>query len=801
MVTRSPWFYYLLALLALIPGSAGLRTQRGIAALPADLSMAALRFPLDVGGVRADTPAELRFLVERHRIGEKFILAARPAPIRVRLVPRLTARHHLITLLSGCLFGLVAIAFFAPRARAPAAPIFFWCCLLYGLAVCIGGVYCVAPGSSPAALLNLAQIASLALLPALFLHLTLIFPDRATPARQAGWLVPAAYLTAVLLAAWEAAAYFRYFGAPDPAHWRAIVAPLTASRLFMVTSVGAGGALLFRSGRHAPSERLARQARWLLFGFAIGIVPYVYLRTLPAIMGLSSPLPPEFDRLLELAIPVTFVLAVARQRLLDIDVILRRSLLYGALATLFIAFYLAIGLRVATALGRSFPAAAPLVLVLVGVVAAVLYASLRRIIGRLVDRLFFKLDYEQDRSLAGLEVRLAHAAGSEALAEELHRFLAGTLAPAPSAVLLSGRAEIAAAGDAAPGEGESLLDRAADLSQGEAEPVAAVGQTSQPAAERPDFPAEWLAAGFGLLQPIALAGRTLGLVLLGAKRSERHYVEEDLRLLAGAAARTAQALDRVNLVQAAAEAALQRRQLRELDDAKNDFLSRVAHDLRTPLTAITWSAQNLLDGVAGPLAERPAESVRAIRAATNQLARLVRNLLEISRLELGRGLPRPTAVCVPALLEEVALSLSDQAAARHLRIRVDCGGELNPVRADRDHLFQIVFNLLENALKYSPDGGVVDVRLSAGEAGWQTLEVRDHGPGIPEAERERIFERFAQGPASPGGGAQGFGLGLWVVRSHLEAMGGSVRVEDAPEGGAFFICRLPEWVAELEAVS
>ena len=105
---------------------------------------------------------------------------------------------------------------------------------------------------------------------------------------------------------------------------------------------------------------------------------------------------------------------------------------------------------------------------------------------------------------------------------------------------------------------------------------------------------------------------------------------------------------------------------------------------------------------------------------------------------------------------------------------------------------EIVNNLVENAIKFTPEGTAIEIELSR-ENGWHRLAVRDHGPGIPEDEREAIFERFRQGGAASGSSTPGFGLGLYVVKSFLEAVHGKVWAENHPEGGARFVCLLPTW--------
>jgi signal transduction histidine kinase len=225
---------------------------------------------------------------------------------------------------------------------------------------------------------------------------------------------------------------------------------------------------------------------------------------------------------------------------------------------------------------------------------------------------------------------------------------------------------------------------------------------------------------------------------------------------------------------------------------KSDFLSRAAHDLRTPLTSIAWAARNLLDGVAGPVAAPQTEYLESIRASADQLARLVANLVEVSRLEAGVLKIEIVPVDLLAVLREAFRALAPLTEERHLGFDLEAGEHPVLVRGDRGRLTQVAINLLDNALKYSPDDSRVEVTVEDAE-GMVRLEIRDHGPGIAPKELEEVFVRFHQGTPSPYAARPGLGVGLYVVRSITELLGGHVRATNHAAGGAVFTCELPAW--------
>ena len=169
------------------------------------------------------------------------------------------------------------------------------------------------------------------------------------------------------------------------------------------------------------------------------------------------------------------------------------------------------------------------------------------------------------------------------------------------------------------------------------------------------------------------------------------------------------------------------------------------------------------------------------------------NLLDLSRLDQPETNPKLGPVSVAPIVQEAVTTLGPLGAARGIRLEFREDRGAGQVRGDRDKIFEIVANLLENATRYSPEGSSIEVALHRCAGNRQSVEVRDHGPGLKDTERESIFDRFQQGSPSPYSKQRGFGLGLYVARSYAELMGGSVTASNHPEGGALFVLTLPEW--------
>jgi len=227
-----------------------------------------------------------------------------------------------------------------------------------------------------------------------------------------------------------------------------------------------------------------------------------------------------------------------------------------------------------------------------------------------------------------------------------------------------------------------------------------------------------------------------------------------------------------------------RQELNALEAQKARFLRHVSHELKTPLTALREGAELLADGSAGSLSEGQRDIVAILQGKSRQLQGMIEGLLNAQRAldDLGRLQRQPLDLA--EVLRQGVEAHALAAQARGLRFALECPSLL--VSGDQAKLATVVDNLLSNAVKYSPAGGIIAVALQArGSQAW--LEVRDQGPGVAPADRERIFDWFAQGGNRPVmAGVAGSGLGLAIARELAQAHGGRLELlAEGPPGAAF----------------
>lgn len=227
--------------------------------------------------------------------------------------------------------------------------------------------------------------------------------------------------------------------------------------------------------------------------------------------------------------------------------------------------------------------------------------------------------------------------------------------------------------------------------------------------------------------------------------------------------------------------------LRELDALKSEFLANASHELRTPLTAISGALELLVGyGARARLDEKGGMLIDLIDRNTGRMRRLVDDLLDFSRMETGRVKLEKTRFELRPLIEETIKDLVLRAKEKNITVSLEGAAGANEIYADRERIRQVLVNLVNNAIKFTPEGGSIIVRYANDGNGTTQLSVSDTGVGIPSDKREKIFEKFYQVDGSVSRVQSGFGLGLAIAKSIVQAHDGKIWVESEPGKGSTF---------------
>jgi signal transduction histidine kinase len=286
-----------------------------------------------------------------------------------------------------------------------------------------------------------------------------------------------------------------------------------------------------------------------------------------------------------------------------------------------------------------------------------------------------------------------------------------------------------------------------------------------------------LAPASYMVVPLRVRASVIGAILLARDASAAQYGDADLQLALELAQRTASALDNARLYD------LAQRAIR----ARDDVLSVVSHDLRTPLSVISMCAGSVLADESAD-AELTRDRMRTVRESLDWAERLIRDLLDVSAIEAG-GLSLARHREDPVLLVSREVHrYQPLTAERSITLRTELPEHLPAIDVDADRVMQALGNLIGNALKFTPSGGEIRVGAMA-ENGEVKLYVADSGPGVPETDVAHVFDRFWT--ARRTSRTRGTGMGLAIVRGIVEAHDGRVWVERGADGGATFVMAIP----------
>jgi signal transduction histidine kinase len=285
-----------------------------------------------------------------------------------------------------------------------------------------------------------------------------------------------------------------------------------------------------------------------------------------------------------------------------------------------------------------------------------------------------------------------------------------------------------------------------------------------------------------LVAPLMLGARPIGMISVSRAEVDAFSADEaELMALLGRLVATA--VQNIRAYEAERQTTAE---LRRLSALRADFVSLVSHELRSPMAAVIGAARTLQDRWRTLTVEQRDAFLALIADETNRLAALIGDVLDTSRIEAGTFSYSFTDVDLARLVDDAVATAS--VGQDEVRIRAEVG-QLPLVRGDRERLRQVISNLIDNAIKYSPAGD--EVRVTAGqENGAIRIAVTDHGPGIPYDQQRLIFEKFGRAEV-PGGSKPGTGLGLFIARSIAEAHGGTVDVRSRPPEGATFVLTIP----------
>lgn len=311
--------------------------------------------------------------------------------------------------------------------------------------------------------------------------------------------------------------------------------------------------------------------------------------------------------------------------------------------------------------------------------------------------------------------------------------------------------------------------------------------------------------GISVISSLVIKGEVIGYILIGAKKSGNIYSNQDITLLNITSNELAVALQNARrfeeiqvfnktlqdkVTEATRELKVTNRKLVQLDEAKDEFISMASHQLRTPLTSIKGYLSMVVEGDLGPIKPKQEKVLKDAFESSQRMAYLIADFLNVSRIKTGKFMIEKHEVDLPEVVQEEITQLREMADSRDLKLVYEKPGVFPHVKLDENKTRQVMMNMVDNAIYYTPSGGTITIQLYA-TADEVIFKVIDTGIGVPKAEHHKLFTKFFRAGNARKARPDGTGLGLFMAQKVVVEQGGAVIFESIEGKGSTFGFRFP----------
>ena len=745
---------------------------------PADL--------IQVDDIKVEGKKDIEFFLIQKQVGDwaTFTLRRNGAVASERA--RIAAFYSrvpfpLIYLFTGLACYLIGFTVFLLRWQDSKARLFYWLSVVFAYPLIVsGGTYILGRGwvsFIPAVIFYFCY----PLAPALLFHFAVSFSSRKR--LRAEQIV---YSLSLLFGAVFAAAVLTAVLRSSLPIFRLYAAAFLAFRAYMIIILLLTFFYFVQAYRRAGLEEHKAQIKWVFLGLVFGLVPFILLYQLPTVLNLRPLITEESSSAFFLFIPLAFALSILRFRFLDVEVVINRSLVYSLLTIFTVSLYL-FSIRVLHDLfSVVFEVRETYVSLGSALVAALAFNPARQKFQGFVDRAFFRQSADYKRAVLQFSRLSRKAAGGQALVADFAGWV-GNFIPLQRMAIVA--FERGPQGPCPLYSWGSWTEEGLAVFLGRPSGRLWARRGATRTEEEIDFSREELLSRISaeVVLPLPFQSAALaGCALFGEKKSGQKYTGDDLDLLCTLAGELALSLETLRLQEEVIYERASKEKLDELNRLKTEFISTVSHELRTPLSSIEGLAELLQEGRVKDRARRE-ELLGLLASESGRLSRLIHNILDFGKIEQQTRVYRFERTQVGPLVEEVVKVMRPRIEEAGFKLQTEYPRDAVFLDIDRDAVKQVLINLIDNAMKYSPGEKEIDIRVTAGPAEVE-VAVSDRGIGISPEQRDRIFDKFYRAPEAVQANPKGVGLGLKIVKHVMDCHHGTIRVEGrAPRGSTFRI--------------
>ncbi|MFC2164861.1 ATP-binding protein [Acidobacteriota bacterium] len=618
-----------------------------------------------------------------------------------------------------------------------------------------------------------------ALIPALLLHFILFFYRPVMKRKIALIYIPALFFSALLIGQFLYSAlnasitHFRYFQRAYYAFRYYIFIYIIISAVYLV--------LGYRRSSNAEEKA---QIKWIYYFLLIGLGPFFILYQLPLLLRLTPFLSEELSSVFFIFIPIGFAFSIIRFRLMDIELIINRSLVYSFLTIFTVSVYLFSVRFFHELVSRIVAIEEAVVAALAALAAAAVFHPARRRIQRFVDKSFFRVAYDYREAIRSFNEE-AHKIVDTSQIADLFLKKINTALPLEGMGIIVYAAKGGARVPLVKRDGENSLDLLSPLLSG---PNIVLARKR----------AVQIEAGLNFSQEKKLEERNVeiafslpfrstslsGSVTLGKKKSGAKFTHDDIELLMGLAEGLALNIERTRLQEEVILEQAEKHKLDDLNRMKTEFISTVSHELRTPMSSIHGLSEMLQSGKIKDRSKE--EQILGVMAEEcSRLSRFLHNILDIGKIEQDAKTYSFVRVDIQSVIEEIIDLFRSQLESGGFVIHKDVPQDPLSLDVDRDAVKQALTNLVDNAIKYSSDKREITIRLIENKNA-VVIQIQDNGIGISLKDQKKIFANFFRAKEAIQHSPKGVGLGLKVVKHIMDAHKGEITCDSQLDKGSTF---------------
>ncbi|NQT80369.1 MAG: HAMP domain-containing histidine kinase [Candidatus Aminicenantes bacterium] len=745
-----------------------------------------------IDGVRTEGKLDREFMLSRKTIGEQVTFHIKVnntiEQVDAQIIPYYSgpqASYPLIYFLIALFCLAVAILVFFLRAEDSRARIYYWASLALSSSLIINsGFFCLRKNwlsYVPGILFYIFY----PLAPALLLRFSLFFSKKKLkisrffiycPALIFAGALEVLFLLSSLKSSIEINKYYQIV--------------LYALRCYLIFFVLLAVFFLIFSYRKVAMEEERAQIKWIFYGLFVGLGPFILLYELPQVIRNKPLMTEEFSLLFFIFIPLAFAFSIVKFKLMEVELVINRSLVYFLLTVFTVSIYLFSVALFQNIFSNFFSVNKTAVSVIGALAAAVAFHPARKKIQEIVDKAFFRMSFDYKKSILSFSERAYEMVNRGQLVEFFLQKIKNTLPLEHIGVYIfsvsSGKPKLLIGKN-----GDKNLNFLVSLCMDSDNIIAR--KRAVRTEEHMDFSREeeLEEKKIELIFPLSFKSSDFaGLLSLGKKKSGEKFSRDDIELLLTMARELALNLERIRLQEEVIYERVEREKLNELNRLKTEFISSVSHELRTPMSSIQGLAEILQGGKIKEKTKQD-ELINLVASESSRLSRFLHNILDFGKIEQQVKTYNFQKVEIQSIIKEIAQLFLHKLESDGFVFTVDLAEDPIFLEIDQDAVKQALTNLIDNAIKYSSDKREIVIQLIEREK-MVEIHVKDKGIGIPSRDIKRIFEEFYRHAEASQHNPKGVGLGLKIVKHIMEAHKGEVKVESQANKSSTFILIFPK---------